>query len=264
MTGIGQDIKGACRFHGNAETQFSDPFDHVFSAFVINGPHPLNIFMGKLQGGNARPLGNAPRRYEKVLLDLLHGPNEVRGRNQIAQTPTGHGKKFGKPVQHEGILRKFKDGMLFFSVDQAVINLIGYDGWAQLRHFSHSIFGKQVSGGIGRRIDEDRPGFRPDIFLDRFGTKLKPVFFIALYPDGPGPQEFREIGVAGVMGIGHDHLFPGFEEGGEDHEQGRGGARSHQDAIRINADAVFFVVMLADGLPQFQQAQAVGIVGFAP
>lgn len=72
------------------------------------------------------------------------------GGNQVAQAPTGHGKSLGEPVEHKGVIREFKDGMFLFSINQAVINLVGYDGRTQLCNFRHSIFAKQITGGVGR------------------------------------------------------------------------------------------------------------------
>ena len=74
-------------------------------------------------------------------------------------------------------------------------------------------------------------------------------------------EKTDEIGIAGVVGIGDDHLVALLEKGREEDHHGRRGAGGDEDLIGRNGHAVALSIMIADRLPQFQEAETVGVVG---
>ena len=62
-----------------------------------------------------------------------------------------------------------------------------------------------------------------------------------------------EVGVAGVVRRGKDHLVAGFDQQGEDQQHGGRGARGDDHLFGIDGDAAAAALVDGDGLPQLRQ-----------
>jgi len=125
--GIGKDVKGPRRLHGDAQAQFPQSGDHVAAALVIERLHARDVVAGGGQRGDARCLDGRVGGDEKVLLHLLDGAHE-RGRgDEVSQAQPGHGVELGEAVKHKGVVGELQYRVFFALVHQAVVNLVGDD-----------------------------------------------------------------------------------------------------------------------------------------
>ena len=63
------------------------------------------------------------------------------------------------------------------------------------------------------------------------------------------------------MQVGEQHLVPRVQEGPEDEDHGRGGARRDDELLRGHRHPVLVPVMPAQGLPQLHEPLGVGVLG---
>src|SRR5208337_1903460 len=125
----------------------------------------------------------------------------------------------------------------------------------------HSVWLKQVSGRVCRRIYKDRLSSRSNRSFYSFRPVLKTVFLIHRDHSGDRFEETHEIRMAGVMGIGQNYLFPAFQKGAHSYQEGRGCPGCNYYPIGVDAsNSVSLLIIVADSLAQSGGSEAMRIV----
>ena len=261
MPGVGEDVEGPRRLDFDPESELAEPFDHEPPPLVVGPPHPFDVVAGVPEGSDPRPLDCGVGADEEVLLHLLDRPDELGRGDQVPQSKAGHGVELGEAVQDDGVLGELQNRSLPSSVDEAVVDLVGYDPDPQIGDRLHPSGGEEGPRGVRWRVDDD--GLRPRVDPRGYGPGVE--LESLLRPDGDGHGDAAgkpyEVRVAGVAGVGDDRLVPGLQEEGEDEHHGGGGPRADDDPFGIDGDTVTLGVVLGYRLPQLLIAAAVGVVG---
>jgi len=246
------------------EPELPEPPDHVHPPLVVGPLHLLDVGTRVAQGRDARNLHEAVRGYGEVLVQAFHDAGELFREDQVAEPPPGHGVELGKAVYDEGAVRELEDRPRAAPVHQAVVYLVREDELALkpgdlfqvlLRHHD--------AGRVGRRVDKYGLGPFREHRADLLRPVPEPVVGVRAHLGDAAAHRLDEVGIAGIVRVGEDHLLIRLEDREHHEEHGRRRARGHEHPVRADLHAVLPVIKGADLLAQLQHAHGVRVMGLA-
>ena len=259
--GVGQHVEGAGGRRADAEPDAPEAGHHRPPPLVEDAAE-AGALVGRLpEGGERRPLHELVGRDEEVAVHGGQRGHELPRGDHVADAPAGHGEGLGEAVQHERVVGELEHGVLRPLVGEAVVDLVGDHPGAEAAEGGQPLRAQHGAGRVGRRVDEDALGPRGEAGRHRVRPELEGVRLLHRHVDRHAARELHELRIAGVVGVGEDHLVARVDQRAEEQQHRGRGARGHQDLVRRYRHAVAGVVVLGDRLAQRQDPEGVGVAG---
>ena len=185
-------------------------------------PHMHHLLIPFLHRLQSRHLGHGGSTEHGVLMDLGHGPHQIRVSQGVAYAPSGHGMGLGEAVEDDRPLLhalQLGEAGVAAGVGQLGIDLIGDYQEIVLHHHIGQLLqigsGHDCSGGIVGVAEQQNPAF----VRHRRGHILRTEPELLLQPGGyrPGHATGQDHvrGVGHIAWLGHYGLVSGIEGGPE-------------------------------------------------
>ena len=227
----------------------------------------LDVGAGLGERNHTRLLHEGVCGEEEVLLDLLGGAHELRGRDQVAQAPAGHRVRLREAVEHEGAPGELQDREIRAAEVEAVVDLVARDVdtgvLGDLGQRAQVCLAENRAGRVAGRVDHDRLGPRPDGSANLVGAVSEAVLGTHGNQLGDAAEEGDVVGIRRIAGVGHDDLVARVEQRAKEQEHGRRGALRDDDRLGIDVDPVVGAVPLGERVSQVRVAERLRVVGAA-
>ena len=151
--------------------------------------------------------------------------------------------------------------MFLTFIDQSVIDFIGNNPGLEPADFFHPLNRQQIPGGIGGRVDKYGFGLVRNLIFYGFQSELKTILLVNLYAGRLCFHETNKVGITGVVRVGDDHLIAPVQQHRKKQQHRRRGPGCNQNLIRFDANSVQILIISADGFPELDQSETVGVMG---
>jgi len=219
------------------QTHIIEAAHYQTAAHIVLVPHPVDLTVALLQGGDGGVLAGGGSAHDSALVDLGHNFNDRLRAAGVAQPPAGHGVAFGKAVHHDGALCHAGQGgngnVRPQTVVQLCVNFIRqHHDIGAAQHLGHSL---QIlplhhcTGGVVGEGHDDQLGLGGNSSLQRLGTQTELVLLTAGNVHRHAAGQGGDGLIAHKAGLRDDHLVPGLDQRADAHINGLAAAHGHKD-----------------------------------
>lgn len=269
---IREEVEGSLGVHARDAGDGIELLVGEAAAFRVFGEPGGEMILRSVEGGDGPFLGKGGWVAGAVALDGVDGFGDRFGCGEVAKAPTGHGVGLCEAVHDNGVvvmsLGEAGDaGVGGTIVNEFLVNFVAHD--------EHAFFDADVAegfdfvarvkraGGVAGRIEDEQAGARGDCFAELVGGDFELGFVAGFEDDWRGGGELDHFRVAQPVGSWDDD-FVAFFAGSEDHVvAGVFAAAGDDDLARLIGEAIVALEFVSDGLAEFGNAAAGGVLGEA-